>query len=55
LPGRIQTRGLAYRRNVAGRKNELTQSHAHGVSMTPLIGETIGVHFDQAAERPARA
>jgi len=30
---------------------ELTQSYAHGVSMTPLIGETIGVHFDQAAER----
>ena len=29
---------------------ELTQSYAHGVSMTPLIGETIGVHFDQAAE-----
>ena len=30
---------------------KLTQSYAHGVSMTPLIGETIGVHFDQAAER----
>lgn len=30
---------------------ELTQSYAHGVSMTPSIGETIGVHFDQAAER----
>jgi hypothetical protein len=29
---------------------KLTQSYAHGVSMTPLIGETIGVHFDQAAE-----
>ena len=37
---------------------KLTQSYAHGVSMTPLIGETIGVHFDQAAERwsyPRRA
>ena len=37
---------------------ELTQSYVHGVSMTPLIGETIGVHFDQAAERwtyPRRA
>jgi fatty-acyl-CoA synthase len=29
----------------------LTQSYAHGVSMTPLIGDTIGVHFDKAAER----
>jgi fatty-acyl-CoA synthase len=34
-----------------GKMVELTQSYAHGVSMTPLIGETIGVHFDQAAER----
>jgi fatty-acyl-CoA synthase len=30
---------------------KLTQSYAHGVSMTPLIGETIGVHFDKAAEQ----
>jgi fatty-acyl-CoA synthase len=30
---------------------KLTQSYAHGVSMTPLIGETIGVHFDKAVER----
>src|ERR1700691_1474326 len=30
---------------------ELTQSYAHGVSMTPLIGDTIGVHFDKVAER----
>jgi len=30
---------------------KLTQSYAHGVSTTPLIGETIGVHFDKAAER----
>ena len=30
---------------------KLTQSYAHGVSTTPLIGETIGAHFDQAAER----
>src|SRR2546423_6877828 len=29
----------------------LTQSYAHGVSTTPLIGDTIGVHFDQSAER----
>jgi len=31
--------------------SKLTQSYAHGVSMTPLIGETIGVHFDKAAEQ----
>ena len=30
---------------------KLTQSYAHGVSMTPLIGDTIGVHFDKVAER----
>jgi len=30
---------------------KLTQSYAHGVSMTPLIGDTIGVHFDQAVAR----
>src|SRR6185312_13201875 len=30
---------------------KLTQSYAHGVSTTPLIGETIGVHFDKATER----
>ena len=30
---------------------KLTQSYVHGVSMTPLIGETIGVHFDKAAAR----
>ncbi len=30
---------------------KLTQSYSHGVSATPLIGETIGVHFDKAAER----
>jgi fatty-acyl-CoA synthase len=30
---------------------KLTQSYVHGVSTTPLIGETIGVYFDQAAER----
>jgi fatty-acyl-CoA synthase len=30
---------------------KLTQSYAHGVSTTPLIGETIGVHFDKAAEQ----
>ncbi len=30
---------------------KLTQSYVHGVSTTPLIGETIGVHFDKAAAR----
>jgi fatty-acyl-CoA synthase len=30
---------------------KLTQSYVHGVSATPLIGETIGAYFDQAAER----
>jgi fatty-acyl-CoA synthase len=30
---------------------KLTQSYVHGVSMTPLIGETIGVHFDKMAAR----
>ncbi len=30
---------------------KLTQSYVHGVSDTPLIGETIGVHFNQTAER----
>jgi hypothetical protein len=26
-------------------------SYVHGASGTPLIGETIGVHFDKVAER----
>jgi len=26
-------------------------SYVHGASCTPLIGETIGVHFDKVAER----
>jgi fatty-acyl-CoA synthase len=30
---------------------KLTQSYVHGVSDTPLIGNTIGVHFDQMADR----
>jgi fatty-acyl-CoA synthase len=30
---------------------KLTQSYVHGVSAAPLIGETIGVHFDKVAER----
>jgi fatty-acyl-CoA synthase len=30
---------------------KLTQSYVHGVSDTPLIGETIGVHFDKAVAR----
>jgi fatty-acyl-CoA synthase len=29
----------------------LAQSYVHGASTTPLIGDTIGVHFDKAAER----
>ena len=29
----------------------LTQSYAHGVSSTPLIGDTIGIYFDKSAER----
>src|SRR5690349_23900485 len=29
----------------------LTQSYAHGVSSTPLIGDTIGAYFDKSAER----
>jgi fatty-acyl-CoA synthase len=30
---------------------QLTESYVHGASATPLIGETIGVHFDKVAER----
>ena len=29
----------------------LTQSYVHGASPVPLIGETVGVHFDKAAAR----
>ncbi|MCZ6522688.1 MAG: AMP-binding protein, partial [Alphaproteobacteria bacterium] len=29
----------------------LTQSYVHGASATPLIGETVGAHFDRAVER----
>ena len=29
----------------------LTQSYVHGASGVPLIGDTVGVHFDKAAER----
>ncbi|HEV2548881.1 MAG TPA: AMP-binding protein [Stellaceae bacterium] len=29
----------------------LTQSYVHGASDVPLIGETIGIHFDKAAAR----
>ena len=28
---------------------EITHSYVHGASATPLIGDTIGVHFDKAA------
>src|SRR6202050_4711541 len=34
-----------------GCMSKLTQSYVHGVSMTPLIGDTIGVHFDKVAAR----
>ncbi|MBI5705878.1 MAG: AMP-binding protein [Armatimonadetes bacterium] len=30
---------------------KLTQSYVHGASTVPLIGDTIGIHFDQAAAR----
>ena len=30
---------------------ELAQSYVHGASATPLIGDTIGVHFDRAVAR----
>src|SRR5712691_7597132 len=30
---------------------ELVQSYVHGASATPLIGDTIGVHFDRAVAR----
>ena len=30
---------------------KLTQSYVHGASAEPLIGETIGAHFDRAARR----
>jgi fatty-acyl-CoA synthase len=30
---------------------KFTQSYAHGVSSTPLIGDTIGISFDQSAAR----
>jgi fatty-acyl-CoA synthase len=31
--------------------SRLTQSYVYGVSTKPLIGDTIGVHFDKSAER----
>ncbi|MBV9112475.1 MAG: AMP-binding protein [Hyphomicrobiales bacterium] len=31
--------------------DKLTQSYVHGASSVPLIGETIGTHFDQVASR----
>jgi fatty-acyl-CoA synthase len=33
----------------------LTQSYVHGVSATPLIGETVGAFFDEAARRWAES
>jgi fatty-acyl-CoA synthase len=39
---------------VGGRGAEMPQlSYVHGATSTPLIGETIGVHFDKVAERCA--
>jgi fatty-acyl-CoA synthase len=34
---------------------DLTQSYVHGASATPLIGDTVGVHFDRAVERWSEA
>src|SRR5688572_25314817 len=31
--------------------SKLTQSYVHGASATPLLGDTIGVHFDKAVRR----
>jgi fatty-acyl-CoA synthase len=31
--------------------DKLTQSYVHGASTVPLIGETVGIHFDRTAER----
>ncbi|MCZ6875308.1 MAG: AMP-binding protein [bacterium] len=31
--------------------SKLTQSYVHGTSSTPLLGDTIGVHFDKAVMR----
>ncbi len=30
---------------------KLAQSYVHGASSVPLIGETLGVHFDKVAVR----
>jgi fatty-acyl-CoA synthase len=32
-----------------GKMMRLTQSYVHGASLTPLIGDTIGVHLDRMA------
>ena len=34
---------------------KLTQSYGHGASAIPLLGDTIGVHFDKAVERWSEA
>src|SRR5262249_55887504 len=31
--------------------SKLTASYAHGVSDTPLLGDTIGIHFDKTVAR----
>jgi hypothetical protein len=31
--------------------SKLTQSYVHGASAIPLLGDTIGVHFDKAVRR----
>src|ERR1700737_54078 len=44
--------GTETHRYAGGLGGEMAQpSYVHGASCTPLIGETIGVHFDKVAER----
>src|SRR6202048_4402669 len=44
--------GTETHRYAGGLGGEMPQlSYVHGASNTPLIGETIGIHFDKAAER----
>src|SRR3974390_464682 len=57
-PPGIRTRAICadLRHNGAKKVREdemaqLAQSYVHGASTVPLIGETIGVYFDKAAER----
>src|SRR5262249_2372482 len=41
LPAKVKLRG----------RTMLTQSYVHGASAAPLIGDTVGSHFDKAVER----